>query len=81
MTSVFTIGHSNHDWETFERILQRAEIQAVADLRSNPSSRLSHFSCAPLKAKLNASGIAYLYLGQMLGGRPRGGGIPDYERM
>ncbi len=81
MTTIYTIGHSSHDWPTFERLLLGADIEAVADVRSNPAWRLSHFNQASLKARLNASGIAYLFLGLELGGRPKGGGVPDYEKM
>jgi hypothetical protein len=41
MTLVFSIGHSNHDWSTFKRLLETADIGAVADVRSSPASRLS----------------------------------------
>jgi uncharacterized protein (DUF488 family) len=81
MTTVLTIGTSNHPWEAFERLLIRADIAAVADVRSNPASRLPHFNRAALKARLNASGIGYVFMGAELGGRPKGGGIPDYEQM
>jgi uncharacterized protein (DUF488 family) len=81
MTLVFSIGHSNHDWLTFKRLLETADIGAVADVRSNPVSRLSHFNRAPLKDRLNAVGIAYVFLGVELGGRPKGDRIPDYDQM
>ena len=79
MTTVWTLGHSTHDWHSFERLLTAADIGAVADVRSWPSSRLPHFSRPALQARLNASGIAYLYLGLELGGRPRNGVAADYE--
>ena len=81
MTTVFTIGHSNLDWTTFEQLLTQAGITAIVDVRSSPASRLPHFNRTPLKARLNASGIAYVFLGAELGGRRKGGGIPDYEQM
>jgi uncharacterized protein (DUF488 family) len=81
MDVVFTIGHSNHDWLTFERLLRCAEIRAIADLRTNPSSRLSHFNRAALTASLDASGITYLYLGHLLGGQTRDGEIQDFEQI
>ena len=49
MTLVFSIGHSNHDWETFKRLLETANIGTVADVRSSPASRLPHFNRAALK--------------------------------
>ena len=81
MTTVWTLGHSTHDWPSFESLLAGADIGAVADVRSWPSSRLPHFSRPALQARLNASGIAYVYLGLELGGRPRNGVPADYEAM
>jgi uncharacterized protein (DUF488 family) len=77
--SIWTVGHSNHDWIKFDQLLSAADINAVADVRSAPSSRLPHFSRAGIKARLNASGTAYVYLGLELGGRP--GAAADYEVM
>ena len=74
MASVFTIGHSSHEWRQFAALLGAAEITALADVRSSPSSRYPHFSRAALKAGLNAAGIEYRFLGVELGGRPRCGG-------
>jgi uncharacterized protein (DUF488 family) len=37
---------------------------AVADVRSKPISRLPHFNRAAFKERLNACGIAYVFLGQ-----------------
>jgi uncharacterized protein (DUF488 family) len=81
MTTVFTVGHSNFDWSTFQRLLEHAEIEALVDVRSNPVSRLAHFNRAALKERLNRAGVSYVFLGIELGGRPRNGGVPDYEKM
>lgn len=56
-TTVFTIGHSSHDWSTFQRLLYRAEVGVILDVRSNPVSRLPHFNRTALKERLNATGI------------------------
>jgi uncharacterized protein (DUF488 family) len=80
-TIVFTIGHSSHDWPTFQHLLDRAEIGVVIDVRSNPISRLAHFNRAELKERLNAAGVGYVFMGLELGGLPRSGGVPDFERM
>ena len=40
MTLVFSIGHSNHDWGTFKRLLETANIGTVADVRSSPASQI-----------------------------------------
>jgi uncharacterized protein (DUF488 family) len=81
MTTTFTIGHSTHNWPAFQRLLEPAEIGVVVDVRSNPASRLPHFNRSELKERLNAAGIGYVFLGLELGGRPRSGGVPDYEQM
>ena len=81
MTTVFTVGHSNFDWSTFQRLLDQAEVGVILDVRSNPASRLPHFNRAALKERLNAAGVGYVFLGIELGGRPRNGDVPDYEKM
>jgi len=70
MATVYTIGHSSHEWAQFAALLGASKITALADARSSPSSRYPHFSRSALKARLNACGIAYLFLGVELGGRP-----------
>ena len=44
MNAIFSVGHSSHDWPTFQRLLDRAEIEVVVDVRSHPVSRLPHFN-------------------------------------
>jgi uncharacterized protein (DUF488 family) len=81
MQIIFSVGHSNLDRPTFQRLLDRAEIEVVVDVRTNPVSRLAHFNRDALKERLNAVGIGYVFLGLELGGRPRNGGVPDYKTM
>ena len=70
-TRVLTVGHSNHPLETFVSLLQQHGVQTLADVRSTPYSRFNpHFSRKSLDAALQAHGIAYLFFGQALGGRP-----------
>jgi len=84
---LFTIGHSNHSIERFLALLRAAGVTAVADVRSNPSSpRYPWFSGARLGDRLAAEGIAYVPLGDALGGRPRDprlyrDGVADYAAM
>jgi uncharacterized protein (DUF488 family) len=85
---LFTIGHSNHEPEAFLALLQQAGVTAVADVRSQPfSRRLPHFSRDALKALLHQHGIAFVFLGKQLGGRPASAdlyepeGWADYERI
>jgi uncharacterized protein (DUF488 family) len=87
MTTVFTIGHSNHPREHFMALLGKNRIAAVGDVRSKPFSRRHpHFGQPALKKTLEEAGMAYLFLGEALGGQPADRALyrdnaPDYERM
>ncbi len=84
---VLTIGHSSLDYATFLERLRAAGVTALADVRSVPRSRqFPHFDGRALKERLAADGIAYVYLGRELGGRPSSpelyrDGVADYEAM
>lgn len=84
---VLTIGHSTQSYEAFLALLHKAEVTALGDVRSVPFSRhVPHFNRAALKEALGAERIAYVYLGDELGGRPKApafftDGIADYEKM
>ncbi|MBX7096438.1 MAG: DUF488 domain-containing protein [Myxococcaceae bacterium] len=68
--TVFTIGHSTHQIEKLLELLRRNEISAVADVRSQPYSRMNpQFSREPLKDALKGAGISYVFLGRELGAR------------
>src|SRR5580693_951112 len=68
--TLFTIGHSTHSLEHFVNLLTKHVVQAVADVRSVPYSRRnSQFNRKPLMQHLQASGIAYVFLGKELGAR------------
>jgi uncharacterized protein (DUF488 family) len=72
MTTLFTIGHSNHTPEFFTDLLQTHEIAAVYDVRSQPYSRFSpQFRRETLQTILREAGIEYVYIGDYLGGKPR----------
>jgi len=85
--AVLTIGHSNHTLERFIALLTEARVTAVADVRSAPVSRFSsHFNKGALAASLAGRSIAYVFLGEELGGRPQQqdmftSGVADYEKM
>ncbi len=69
---VFTVGHSNHDFEKIVGLLTRHRVAAVADVRSAPYSRRNpHFNREPLAHALREAGLDYVYLGYQLGGRPK----------
>jgi uncharacterized protein (DUF488 family) len=85
--TVFTIGHSTHEYERFHALLRGAGVTALADVRTAPFSRHQpHFNADTLKAELRRDAIAYSFLGKELGGRPSGrqyycDGVADYEKM
>ncbi|MBK1865792.1 DUF488 family protein [Aestuariivirga sp. YIM B02566] len=84
---VLTIGHSTLSYEEFLGLLRQASVTAIADVRSAPFSRhFPHFNRDWLRSELRLDQIAYVFLGEELGGRPKGGkffdnGIANYERM
>lgn len=86
--SVLTIGHSKHSLDRFLGLLRQHDVEVLVDARSQPASRFSpHFTRKTLERAVQASSIAYLFLGDTLGGRPRprecydAGGHVDYDRV
>lgn len=70
LAKIYTIGHSSQSMESFIAQLQRHDVEAVVDVRSQPySARLPHFSREPALASLKAVGIHYVFLGRELGAR------------
>jgi len=79
---VLTIGHSTHSLEAFVSLLKCHGVTALADVRSVPYSHLhSHFDRSTLAAYLKAHGLAYLFLGHQLGGRPEDGSCYENGRV
>ncbi|MGE5260340.1 MAG: DUF488 family protein [Actinomycetota bacterium] len=84
---ILTIGHSSHPLPRFLDLLRGARVMAVADVRSAPVSRfVPHFNKDRLATALARSGIAYVFLGEELGGCPEqpelfSDGVADYEKM
>ena len=71
LPTIFTIGHSNHDAETFLALLRQHRLETLVDVRSAPYSRYApHFSRRALSAFLGDAGIRYVWAGSTLGGRP-----------
>ena len=68
---LLTIGHSNLTADRFVALLKHAGVTAIADVRSVPfSRRYPWFSQRPLAERLARERIAYVPLGEALGGRP-----------
>ena len=83
--AVLTIGHGNLLFADFAARLRKHEVATVVDVRSVAGSRLyPWFSFDRLLRSLPEQGIAYEYLGDRLGGRPKSrslllaNGRPDY---
>lgn len=68
--TIYTVGHSNHSLENFVALLKLHNVTAIGDVRSQPVSTYTpHFSREPLAAALAQHRIAYVFLGNYLGGR------------
>ncbi|MCX6000098.1 MAG: DUF488 domain-containing protein [Chloroflexi bacterium] len=75
---MYTIGHSNHSLQDFIKLLRQHNITAIADVRSSPFSRRNpQFNQTALSSALTQAGIAYVFLGKELGGRPDDPGCYD----
>ncbi len=84
--ALFTLGHSNLEFDQFVGLLSNLQVQLLADVRSSPhSGRFPQFSQPVLQKMLEEGGISYLFLGEELGGRPddldayRRDGVVDYR--
>ncbi|MCX8048842.1 MAG: DUF488 domain-containing protein [Methylohalobius sp.] len=87
-SELYTIGHCNHGREEFLHLLTQHGITALADVRSVPYSRRHpQYNRETLKDWLKEHGIAYVFLGDQLGGRSQdpadftAQGYIDYERL
>jgi uncharacterized protein (DUF488 family) len=68
--TLYTVGHSNRSLEDFLLTIQSHGITAIADVRSQPYSRMhSQFDREALAASLKLSDVAYVFLGKELGAR------------
>ena len=77
---IYTIGHSNHSLENFFSLLEKAQIDVLVDVRTNPFTRYSvHFNHDPLKIAMQNGGLKYLFLGRALGGKPKEEGFYDSD--
>ncbi len=88
MAPILTVGHSNHEMATLLALLAAHDIQVVADVRSAPYSRhVPRFNKRELAKAVRESGMQYLFLGDVLGGKPVDPllldttGKPDYDKI
>lgn len=67
-TSLYTIGHSNHNIDRFIWLLKNNDVAVIADVRSIPASRHNpQFNRDILRRSLAAAGITYVHMGDALG--------------
>jgi uncharacterized protein (DUF488 family) len=84
---ILTIGHSTQSYEAFRDLAFSHGITAIVDVRTMPFSRHTpQFNQRELRKSLQKDGIAYVFLGDALGGRPSKStlltdGVADYAHM
>jgi uncharacterized protein (DUF488 family) len=85
---IYTIGHSNHTWDTFASLLKVQQIEVLVDVRSKPVSRGARSANKrTLPALCEAEGLRYAFIGDSLGGKPGdpfaydASGNPDYAKI
>src|SRR5260370_16478564 len=72
MRQLYTMGHSSHIREHFLLLLHQYSIEVLVDTRSTPYSRYSpQFDREALRELVAAAGVKYLFLGDVVGGRPK----------
>lgn len=84
---IYTVGHSDHYTAAFIALLCRHGITLVVDVRSQPYSHWQpQFNREVLAHDLEDAGIAYRFMGDVLGGRSADAGLynpgqkhPDYQ--
>ena len=68
--TIYTIGYGNRPMEDFLGLLRHYGIDVLVDARSVPYSRFRPaYRKQAFQASLEAAGVAYVYLGDVLGGK------------
>lgn len=71
MGLLYTIGHSQHDFEYFSELLKKNSINYLLDVRSTPYSRYAEaYNREHLSGLLLGKNITYSYMGKYFGARP-----------
>lgn len=66
----YTLGHSTHSLDNFIQLLNRNDITAIADVRSNPYSNYTpQFNMEKIQKELLGKNFRYVFLGDELGGK------------
>lgn len=70
MGSLYTIGHSQHDFEYFYSLLSKYNINYLLDVRSTPYSKYAEtYNRERLNMLLSEKGITYSFMGKFFGAR------------
>lgn len=70
--AIYTIGYGQRRVEELIDLLKRYGVRFVIDVRSWPYSRFRpEFSREPLERALRRAQLRYVFMGHLLGGRPR----------
>lgn len=70
MSTIYTIGHSDHPLERFITLIQAQQIGVLVDVRSAPwSRRFPQYAKDALAGALQDAGIRHVWMGERLGGR------------
>jgi uncharacterized protein (DUF488 family) len=69
---LYTIGHGRREIGEFIQLLHQNAIEYLVDVRSVPFSRFNpQYNQKALSASLEKAGIRYVFMGDLLGGRPK----------
>ncbi|HEX9735329.1 MAG TPA: DUF488 domain-containing protein [Thermoanaerobaculia bacterium] len=85
--AIYTIGYGKRELDELVALLKEHSIDFLVDVRSAPYSKFKpEFSKDALAAALLRDGIRYVFMGDLLGGRPNDeecyvNGKVDYERL
>lgn len=79
-STIYSIGHGNKSIVVFIEELRSFGIEYLLDIRTKPFSKWNpQFNQASLKLELEKSGIAYVFIGDSLGGLPDDRSCYDYN--
>ena len=85
--AIYTIGYGKREVDEFIAVLESHSVNFLVDVRSAPFSKFKPaFSRDALDTALRTRGIRYVFMGDLLGGRPAErdcyiDGKVDYERL
>ena len=78
--TIYTVGHSNIQVSQFINLLQPFKIAVVVDVRSRPLSKYAtQFNKDQIRQTLSTDNIMYIYMGDLIGGKPKEGIFYDRE--